>query len=124
MTAILAMETGSRDAAAMDESEPRPDPPRAHHDMGGVSRLMCEPIDTTPHGLSPFDKEVDAMVQVLRGKGLLGVDELRRGIEAIPGPRYDRMSYYERWLRSIADNLLARGTITHAELAAALEAGA
>ena len=49
------------------------------------------------------------------------VDELRRGIEAIPEAEYHRLSYYQRWVRSIADNLLRKGIVTEAELQAALE---
>ena len=93
---------------------------RAHHDIGGVSRLLCEAIDTEPHALTEFDRTVDALCQVLRAKGLLSVDELRRGIEAIPEAEYFRLSYYQRWMRSIADNLIRRGVLTEAELAAAL----
>ena len=96
------------------------EPPRAHHDMGGVSRLMCEGIDVEPHALSAFDKDVDALCSLLRGRGMMGVDELRRGIEAIPAEQYDRLAYYQRWMRSITDNLLSRGTFTEAELRAAL----
>jgi len=93
---------------------------RAHHDMGGVPKFLCEPIDTEPHALTPFDREVDAIRGILGAKGVMSVDELRRGIEAIPEADYARLSYYERWIRSIADNLLARGVITEAELRSAL----
>ena len=82
---------------------------------------MCEPVDTNPHGLSDFDRRVDALRQVLATKKLLSVDELRRGIEAIPEAEYHRLSYYERWIRSIADNLLRTGVITEQELQSALE---
>ena len=95
--------------------------PRAHHDLGGVSRYACGPIPTEPHALTAFDREVDALRQILDAKGIMSVDELRRGIEAIPEAEYHRLSYYQRWIRSIADNLLARGVITAAELRAALE---
>ena len=97
--------------------------PRAHHDLGGVAKFMCEPIDTAPHGLTAFDREVDALSGVLRSKGLMSVDEMRRGIEAIPEADYLRLAYYERWMRSITDNLLRRGVITEAELAGALAQG-
>ncbi len=97
------------------------DTPRATHDLGGVSKFMCEPVDIEPHALTDFDREVDAIRQILSLKKLMGVDELRRGIEAIPEPDYLRMSYYQRWIRSITDNLLARGVITEAELRAALQ---
>ena len=96
---------------------------RAHHDLGGVSKFMCEPVDIEPHGLTAFDREVDALRQLLAAKQLMSVDELRRGIEAIPEAEYHRLSYYRRWMRSIADNLLRRGVITEAELRATLEAG-
>ncbi len=93
---------------------------RAHHDMGGVSRFLCEGIDTEPHALTEFDRTVDAVRQILGAKKVMSVDELRRGIEAIPEAEYLRLSYYEKWIRSIADNLLARGVITEAELREAL----
>ena len=93
---------------------------RAHHDMGGIPKFLCEPVDTAPHGLTEFDRTVDALCGLLRAKGMMGVDELRRGIEAIPEDEYLRMTYYQRWTRSITDNLLARGVITEAELAGAL----
>ena len=94
---------------------------RAHHDMGGVPKFLCEPIDKAAHGLTAFDREVDAIRQILGAKGVMSVDELRRGIEAIPESEYLRLGYYEKWIRSIADNLMARGVVSEAELLAALE---
>lgn len=96
------------------------DKPRQHHDIGGVPGFMCREVDTEPHALSPFDREVDALRQILGAKRVMSVDELRRGIEAIPEAEYHRLTYYERWIRSIADNLLRSGTVTEAELAEAL----
>ena len=93
---------------------------RAHHDLGGVSKFLCEPIDTAAHELDDFDREVDALRGILGAKGIMSVDELRRGVEAIPQAEYHSLTYYQRWIRSIADNLLARGVISEAELAAAL----
>ncbi len=95
---------------------------RAHHDMGGATKFMCEPVDIEPHALTDFDREVDALRQMLATKKLMSVDELRRAIEAIPEAEYHRLSYYRRWMRSITDNLLRSGVITEAELRAALEA--
>ena len=97
------------------------DVPRAHHDLGGVAKFMCLPIDTEPHLLTDFDKEVDAIRQILGAKGIMSVDELRRGIEAIPEADYHRLSYYQRWICSITDTLLRKGVITETELRAALE---
>lgn len=97
------------------------DKPRQHHDIGGVSAFMCREVDTEPHALTDFDREVDALRQILGAKRVMSVDALRRGIEAIPEADYHRLSYYQRWIRSIADDLLRGGTISADELRAALE---
>jgi hypothetical protein len=97
------------------------DRPRAMHDIGGVSRFMCETVDTEPHALTDFDREVDAIRQILGRDKVMSVDELRRGIESIPEAEYHALSYYQRWIRSIASNLLTKGVITEGELLAALE---
>jgi hypothetical protein len=94
---------------------------RAHHDLGGAAKFMCEPVDIEPHGLTEFDREVDALRGVLGAKQIMTVDELRRGIESIPEAEYHRLSYYRRWMRSITDNLLRKGVLTEVELRAALE---
>ncbi len=103
-----------------DPSEPSA---RSHHDMGGVSKFMCEAIDRDPHTLTDFDQEVDALRQVLASAGLFTTDEMRRGVEALPGEAYDRLSYYQRWLCSIVWTLIRKNIITEAELLAAMEAG-
>ena len=97
---------------------------RAHHDLGGVRKFMCDAVDKEPHDLTAFDKEVDALRQILGRKGVMSVDELRRGIEAIPEDEYHRLTYYERWIRSIADTLLRKGIIAESELQRALGDGA
>ncbi len=95
-------------------------PDRAHHDMGGLTKFMCEPVDTNPHALTEFDRTVDAIRGILGAKGVMSVDELRRGIEALPEAEYARLNYYERWLRSITATLIRTGVMTEAELMAAL----
>jgi nitrile hydratase subunit beta len=101
---------------------PHDNDPRAMHDLGGVSRFMCEPVDPSQHTLTAFDREVDAVRQILGMKQVMSVDELRRGIEALPEADYHRLSYYQRWIRSITANLLQKGVVNEAELRAALAA--
>ena len=91
--------------------------------MGGVPRFLCEEIDTAPHELTAFDREVDALRQILSAKGLMTVDELRRGIEEIPEEEYLRLSYYQKWVRSMTATLLRRGVLDEAEVADRLGEG-
>ncbi len=106
---------------APPEPPPAPsEPPRAMHDIGGVPRFLCEPVDVSPHALTGFDKQADALRQILGAKGIMSVDELRRGIEAIPEAEYHRLGYYQRWVRAIAETLLRKGVLSEAELRAAL----
>ena len=105
----------------MDPSAPKDATPRAMHDMGGVSKFMCELVDTEPHALTDFDREVDAIRGLLGARKIMSVDEMRRHIEAIPEADYLRLTYYQRWIRSITANMLEKGVFTEAELRAALE---
>jgi hypothetical protein len=90
----------------------------ATHDLGGAERFRCTAID--PEDDAPpdaFGREVDAIRALVSAAGLLSVDELRRGIEAIPEADYHALGYYERWLRSICAILLEKGVIAPEELA-------
>ncbi len=98
------------------------DRPRAMHDIGGIPRFLCEPVDPTPHTLIDFDRRTDALRQLLGARGIMSVDELRRAIEAIPEAEYHRLSYYQKWVRAITDTLLRKGVVSEAELRAAMDA--
>ena len=90
-------------------------PTRSHHDMGGQP---AGTVERTEHDYSLWEKRVDAMLILLASKTrkLMTVDELRKNIEAIGPDAYDRMSYYERWIHSIAETLIQRGVINTEEL--------
>ena len=87
-------------------------PPRMHHDMGGLPAGKVEP---TEHAYADWEQRIDALVMLMRRHGLT-VDESRKNIEALPPEQYERMSYYERWIASLAQTLLQRGVITSDEL--------
>lgn len=86
-------------------------PPPATHDIGGDSRFRCTPVEADEAPPDAFGKQVDALRQLLARKGLLRVDELRRGIEAIPPAEYHTLGYYEKWLRSISALMLEKGVL-------------
>jgi nitrile hydratase subunit beta len=91
---------------------------RAVHDRGGWP--TDAPIDRSEHDLADWELLTDALVHVLAGKGLMNVDELRRGIESMPPGDYERASYYERWLYSIETVLGEKGVLAPGELDARL----
>jgi hypothetical protein len=91
---------------------------RAVHDRGGWP--TDAPIDRSEHDLADWELLTDALVHVLAGKGLMNVDELRRGIESMPPDEYERASYYERWLSSIETILAEKGVLAPGELDARL----
>jgi nitrile hydratase len=91
---------------------------RAVHDRGGWP--TDAPIDRSEHDLADWELLTDALVHVLAGKGLMNVDELRRGIESMPPDEYERASYYERWLSSIETVLAEKGVLAPGELDARL----
>ena len=88
---------------------------RRHHDMGG---LPAGPVERQEHDYAPWEKRVDAILRLLADpkRGVITVDELRRGIEDLGPGAYDEMTYYERWMASITENLLEKGVITVDEL--------
>jgi nitrile hydratase subunit beta len=90
-----------------------PDEPRtpATHDIGGLARFHCTPVEHDEAPPDAFGKRVDALRQVLAQKKLMTVDELRRGIEGIPEDQYFALGYYERWLRSIATLMVEKGHV-------------
>jgi hypothetical protein len=62
-------------------------------------------------------------VRLALKKGLISdFAELRDGIEQLTAEDYERFSYYERWAKSLAFALVARGVISEAQLAAKVEA--
>lgn len=84
------------------------------HDMGGAA---AADIPREDHDFAIWEKRVDALMVLCSGKGLFTVDGLRRVLEDMGATAFDDMSYYERWIASINQNLIEAGAYTTAELA-------
>jgi nitrile hydratase subunit beta len=84
------------------------------HDRGGWA--TDAPIDRSEHELADWELLTDALAEGLGSKGLVNVDELRRGIESMPPDEYERATYYERWLYSLETNLTEKGVLEPGEL--------
>ena len=92
---------------------------RGVHDMGG---LPAGEIDREEHDYVLWEKRVDALMRLCSNKlGLMTVDQLRKGIEALPPDAYDKMTYYERWIQSVATSLMSVGVFTPDELGRKME---
>ena len=88
--------------------------------MGG---LPAGEVDRDEHDHAIWEKRVDAMMMLLTNKlQIMTVDQLRKGIEALPPDAYEKMTYYERWIASVTNTLLDAGVITAEELGARMAA--
>jgi hypothetical protein len=91
---------------------------RAVHDRGGWPTEAL--IDRTEHELADWEILMDAIVGTLGRRGVMNVDELRRGIESMAPADYETASYYERWLFATVTILAEKGVLAPGELDARL----
>ena len=88
---------------------------KGYHDIGG------EPAGEIPkqgHEMLLWEKRVEAMLLLLSQKGVMRVDENRRGLESVGAEVYHGAGYAQRRIQSISTNLIAKGLISIEELAA------
>ncbi len=89
------------------------------HDRGGWP--TDEPIDRTEHELADWEILMDSIENVLERRGVMNVDEMRRGIESMPRAQYEAASYYERWLYATETILVEKGVLAAGELDARVD---
>jgi nitrile hydratase len=90
------------------------------HDMGGMQDMgAIEFARSEPVFHESWEGRIYAMSYAVQATEKLRLG-LRPPIEGIPPGEYLRMSYYERWLTSLTERLLASGLVTRAEIAAGL----
>jgi hypothetical protein len=90
-------------------------PERRVNDVGGLPGGI---IDRDEHGVTLFEKRVDAMLMLLVGPsvGAFTVDALRRAVENNSPEEYTSLGYYVKWLNAIRDLLAEQGVVDRAEL--------
>jgi hypothetical protein len=91
---------------------------RRWHDMGGRD---ADAIARGEHDFALWEKRVDALMRLSSAKGYFTVDGLRRAIEDMGEDAFETMSYYERWIASVTQNLIEAGAFTIDELNARME---
>lgn len=93
--------------------------PRRWHDLGGQPAGGIAPAE---HDYALWEKRVDALYMIAARNGFFTVDALRRVLEDMGEEAFETMSYYERWVASINQNLMAAGVYSVEELGAKMEA--
>ncbi len=83
--------------------------------MGGQA---AGDIDFEQHNFALWEKRVDALLVLTSAKGYFTVDGLRRVLEDMGEDAFETMTYYERWIQSVNQNLLEAGAYTLPELSA------
>lgn len=86
---------------------------RRWHDMGGQP---AGDIDFDQHNFALWEKRVDALLVLTSGKGYFTVDGLRRVLEDMGEDAFETMTYYERWVQSVNQNMLEAGAYSLEEL--------
>jgi len=99
--------------------EDDPQTGRRWHDMGGDP---AGPAPGPEHDFALWEKRVDALVMIAQARGVFTVDGLRRALEDMGPGAFERLSYYDRWVAALAQNLIEQGVVTVAELSDRMEA--
>ena len=81
--------------------------------MGGQA---ADKIALTQHNFALWEKRVDALLVLTSGKGYFTVDGLRRVLEDMGEEAFETMTYYERWIQSVNQNMLEAGAYSLEEL--------
>jgi nitrile hydratase subunit beta len=90
---------------------------KGYHDLGGEP---AGPVPKEEHELQLWEKRIEALLVLLTRRKILRIDENRRGLESIGKDVYMSLSYAERRILSISNNLILKGVITVDELASKL----
>jgi nitrile hydratase beta subunit len=87
------------------------------HDMGGMQDMGAIQYETNePVFHETWEGRVYAINRALGAWGKWNLDATRYGIEILPPADYLRMSYYEKWLARIVEDLIAHGLVTREEI--------
>lgn len=87
--------------------------------MGGD---LAGPVPRAEHDFAIWEKRVDALMVLCAAKGYFTVDGLRRALEDMGPEAFERLSYYERWIAAVNQNLIEAGVYSISELAQKMSA--
>jgi len=91
---------------------------RRWHDMGGQD---AGSVPMQGHDFALWEKRIDALMVICSTKGHFTVDGLRRALEDMGEKAFEDMTYYERWVAAINENLIGTGVYTLEDLGQRME---
>ena len=68
------------------------------------------------HDFALWEKRVDALMVIGSARGHFTVDGLRRALEDMGEDAFESMTYYERWVAAVNQNLVEAGVYSLEEL--------
>jgi len=87
------------------------------HDMGGLQGMgpvQYEKDEPVFH--APWEGRIYALNRAMRAWRTWSLDTDRHALELLPPVDYLRMSYYERWVGRLADQVVTYGLVTKEEM--------
>lgn len=92
-----------------------------YHAVNDLAGAPAAPLTIGDHVLLPWEKRCHALLETLNMRGVVSMEEKRRGIEDMGQTIYAALTYYEKWAMCAANALVSKGHITPDELAAKVE---
>ncbi len=87
------------------------------HDMGGMQNMgPIEHEKNEPVFHAEWEGRIHALNRAVRALRKWNLDTDRHGLEVMPPADYLRMSYYERWLVKLAEQVVKFGLVTREEI--------
>jgi hypothetical protein len=88
-----------------------------YHPVNDLAGQPREPLNLVEHAMQPWEKRCHALLESLNARGVLTMEEKRRGIEDMGQTIYAALTYYEKWAMCAANVLMTKGHFTPDELA-------
>jgi Nitrile hydratase beta subunit len=85
--------------------------------VNDIAGLPGTALNLSEHPMLPWEKRCHALLESLNARGVVTMEEKRRGVEELGKTIYAALTYYEKWIMSAANHLLAKGHLTSDELA-------
>ena len=90
------------------------------HDLGGMHGMgTVDPETQEPVFHAEWERRTFALWMATFASGIFNDNEFRHSVECMAPAKYLTTSYYEQWLLSLEQVMIAKGKIERAELEAA-----